>query len=122
MKKTVLVVDDSDSMRQLVTLALRRGGYDVVESSDGVEALSKLNGRKVHLIISDISMPNMDGVVFVRKVRELPDYKLTPVVMLTAGYQEFSRQEARELGVKAWMMKPFDQDKILDLVSRFAQT
>ncbi len=121
MTKTVLIVDDSASLRQLAGIVLRRAGYELIEAVDGDDALIKLNGRKVHLIISDINMPHMDGMTFVKKIRQLPDHKFAPIVMLTAGFHETSRQEARESGVKAWMEKPFDRDKLLNIVSRFVQ-
>lgn len=121
MSGTVLVVDDSDSIRQLVGIVLRGAGYNLIESCDGVDALSRLAQQKAQLIISDINMPNMNGIDFVRKVRELPHHNLTPVVMLTTDSSEALRQEARKLGVKAWMVKPFDRDKLLEMVSHFTR-
>ena len=121
MTKTVLIVDDSDSLRQIAGMVLKGAGYELIEACDGGDALAKLNGRKVHLILSDVDMPNMDGLTFVKKVKNLPDHKFTPIIMLSSGFLDASRQEAREAGVKAWMVKPFDRDELLDMVSRFVQ-
>lgn len=80
MDKTILIVDDSFSLRQTISMALKSVGYQVVEASDGQDALSKLDGRKYNLIISDVNMPNLDGLSFVRAVKQNPNYKFTPVV------------------------------------------
>lgn len=121
MSKTIMIVDDSTSLRKLAGILLRAAGYELIEACDGDDALSKLDGRKVHLIISDINMPNMDGMTFMKTVKNMPHYKFTPIVMLTSSYLESSRQEARKEGVKAWMVKPFARDRLLDIVSRFVQ-
>ncbi len=94
MAKTILIVDDSASVRQLVTVVLKGAGYDVIEGSDGKEALGRLDGKRVHLIISDVNMPNMDGISFVKAVKQLPSYKFTPIVMLTTESQEQKKREA----------------------------
>src|SRR3990167_7532617 len=120
MTKTVLIVDDSGSLRQLVSTVLSRAGYELIEAVDGGDALGKLKGRNVHLIISDVNMPNMDGLTFVKNVKSLTNHKFTPIVMLSSNSLDASRQEAREAGVKAWMAKPFSTGKLLDMVSRFA--
>ncbi|MBI5439106.1 MAG: response regulator [Nitrosomonadales bacterium] len=120
MTKTIMIVDDSASMRHVVDIALRGAGYEVIEACDGNDALSKLNGRKVNLIISDVNMPNMDGITFVKAVRNLPEHKFASIIMLTAGFLKSTREQAREAGVRAWMVKPFDKFQLLDMVSRFA--
>lgn len=120
MSKTIMIVDDSYSTRQLAGLVLGEQGYELLEACDGCDALAKLEGRKVHLIISDVNMPNMDGITFVKAVRNLPDHKFSPIIMLTTTFHEGARQIAREAGVKAWMVKPFDKYKLLEMVSRFA--
>lgn len=119
MTKTVLIVDDSDSLRQLVGIVLRKAGYELIEAVDGSDALGKLKGRNVHLIISDVNMPNMDGITFVKNVKNLMNHKFTPIVMLSSTPPDTSRQVVREAGVKAWMMKPFGTSQLLDMVSRF---
>jgi len=118
MAKTILIVDDSASIRQVVSIALKGAGYDVIEGRDGLDALSKLTGQKVHLIISDVNMPNMDGITFVKEVKKLPDYKFTPIIMLTTESQEGKKQEGQAAGAKAWVVKPFQPAQMLTAVSK----
>lgn len=118
MAKNVLVVDDSSSVRQVVGIALKSAGYDVIEASDGKDALNKLNGQKVHLIISDVNMPNMDGITFVKEVKKLPNYKFTPIIMLTTESQESKKMEGQAAGAKAWVVKPFQPAQMLAAVSK----
>ncbi|AZF10406.1 Chemotaxis regulator [Pseudomonas sp. R2-37-08W] len=118
MAKNVLVVDDSSSVRQVVGIALKSAGYDVIEASDGRDALSKLNGQKVHLIISDVNMPNMDGITFVKEVKKLANYKFTPIIMLTTESQESKKAEGQAAGAKAWVVKPFQPAQMLAAVSK----
>ena len=117
MAKTILIVDDSASIRQVVSIALKGAGYDVIEGCDGRDALSKLTGQKVHLIISDVNMPNMDGITFVKEVKKLPNYKFTPIIMLTTESQEAKKQEGQAAGAKAWVVKPFQPPQMLSAVS-----
>jgi len=118
MSKTILVVDDSASLRQVVGIALKGAGYDVVEASDGKDALSKLDGRKIHLIVSDVNMPNMDGISFVKAAKQLPAYKFTPVIMLTTEAGEAMKQQGQAAGAKAWVVKPFQPAQMLAAVSK----
>lgn len=118
MAKTIMVVDDSASLRQVVSIALRGAGYDVVEGSDGKDALSKLTGQKVHLIISDVNMPNMDGITFVKEVKKHPNYKFTPIIMLTTESDENKKREGQTAGAKAWVVKPFKPEQMLVAVQR----
>ncbi|MCX7200435.1 MAG: response regulator [Proteobacteria bacterium] len=118
MAKTIMVVDDSASMRQVVGIALRAAGYEVLEGCDGKDALARLDGRKVHLIISDVNMPNMDGIAFLKEVKKHPGYRFTPVIMLTTESQASKMDEGRAAGAKAWMVKPFQPAQILDAVSK----
>lgn len=117
-KKNILIVDDSASVRQVVSITLRQAGYDVLEGHDGKDALNKLTGQKVHLIISDVNMPNMDGISLVRAVKQLPTYKFTPIVMLTTESQEAKKREGQEAGAKAWIVKPFKPDQLLGVVQK----
>ncbi len=117
MGKTILVVDDSASVRQVVGIALRGAGYDVIEGCDGKDALTKLDGRKVNLIITDVNMPNMDGITFVKTVKTLPAYRFTPIIMLTTESQESKKAEGRAAGAKAWVVKPFQPAQMLAAVS-----
>ncbi|GGP27171.1 response regulator [Silvimonas amylolytica] len=118
MAKTILIVDDSFSLRQTLGIALKGAGYDVVEAVDGKDALAKLDGRKFNLIISDVNMPNMDGISFVKAAKLLPAYKFTPIIMLTTEGDEAKKAEGRAAGVRAWVIKPFQPPVLLDAVSK----
>lgn len=118
MGKTILVVDDSASLRQVVAIALKSAGYDVLEACDGRDALTKLDGRKVNLIISDVNMPNLDGIGLVREVKKHPTYRFTPIVMLTTENQDGKKEEGRSAGAKAWVVKPFRPEQMLAAVSK----
>lgn len=118
MAKTVLIVDDSISMRQVVRMALCSAGYEVIEAEDGRAALQKLNGKKIHLIISDVNMPNMDGISFVKEVKASPNYRFTPIIMLTTESQEEKKQQGKSAGAKAWVVKPFRPEQLLTAVSK----
>ena len=118
MAKTILIVDDSVSFRQVVSLALSGAGYDVIQACDGKDALSKLDGRKLNLIVSDVNMPVMDGLCFVRASKQLPAYKFTPIIMLTTEAGEDKKAEGKAAGVRAWVVKPFQPPVLLDAVSK----
>ncbi|MBH2016552.1 MAG: response regulator [Burkholderiales bacterium] len=118
MSKTILIVDDSSSLRTVVKLALSRAGYEVIEAGDGEEALTKLDGRKINLIVSDVNMPRMDGITFLTQVKANPRYKFTPVVMLTTEGQDATKERGRAAGAKAWIVKPFNPPVLLDAVSK----
>jgi two-component system chemotaxis response regulator CheY len=118
MAKTILIVDDSSSLRQVVSITLKGAGYDVIEGCDGRDALSKLNGQKIHLIISDVNMPNMDGITFVSEAKKLAAYKFTPVIMLTTEAGEAKKQAGQAAGAKAWVVKPFQPAQMLNAVSK----
>ncbi|MBD1550754.1 response regulator [Pseudomonas typographi] len=118
MAKSILVVDDSASIRQVVGIALKNQGYDVTEACDGKDALAKLSGQKVHLVISDVNMPNMDGITFLKELKKLPAYKFTPVIMLTTESQESRKQEGQAAGARAWVVKPFQPAQMLAAVAK----
>ncbi|MDB6087475.1 MAG: chemotaxis protein CheY [Gammaproteobacteria bacterium] len=118
MAKRILVVDDSSSVRTVARMALREHGYDVIEASNGKEALEKLNGERVHLVISDVNMPTMDGITFLKEVKRHPNYKFTPVIMLTTEAGEDKKQEGRAAGAKAWITKPFQPQLLVDAVAK----
>lgn len=117
MSKTILIVDDSASIRQVVSIALTGAGYSVIEASNGKEGLSKLDGQKINLIISDVNMPVMDGITMVKEVKKLPKYKFTPIVMLTTEGSEDKKQQGKDAGAKAWIVKPFQPPQLLQAVS-----
>ncbi len=118
MAKTILIVDDSASMREVVGIALKSAGYTVIEGRDGQDALGKLTGLKVHLIISDVNMPVMDGISFVKAVKQLPSYKYTPIIMLTTESEEGKKRQGQEAGAKAWVVKPFRPEHLLVAVQK----
>ena len=118
MSKTVLVVDDSTSLRQVVGMTLKSQGFEVIEGCDGKDALTKLDGRKVHLIVSDLNMPNMDGLTFVREVKKMAAYKFVPIIMLTTESDDKLNSEWQAAGLKAWMVKPFKPDTLLAAVQK----
>ena len=119
MAKTILIVDDSSSLRTVVRMALVRANYEVLEAADGVQALAQLDtAAKVHLIVSDVNMPNMDGIAFVKQVKQHPRHKFTPVIMLTTEGQDAKKEQGRAAGAKAWIVKPFNPPQLLDAVSK----
>ncbi len=118
MGKTILIVDDSASVRQVVGIALRGAGYTVIEGVDGKDALTKLNGQKIHLIISDVNMPNMDGITFVTEAKKLAAYKFTPVIMLTTESSDDKKRAGQAAGAKAWVVKPFQPPQMLAAVAK----
>ena len=116
--KTIMVVDDSASIRMVVGIALRRAGYEVIEAQDGKDAIGKLTGQKVHLIISDVNMPVMDGITFVKNVKQMPSYRFTPIIMLTTESDESKKREGQAAGAKAWVVKPFKPEQMLGAVQK----
>jgi two-component system chemotaxis response regulator CheY len=118
MAKRILIVDDSTSVRTVAGIALREAGYEVIEASNGQEGLARLNGERIHLIISDVNMPVLDGIGFLKEVKRHPSYKFTPVIMLTTEAGEDKKQEGRAAGAKAWIVKPFQPNVMLDAVSK----
>lgn len=118
MAKTILIVDDSASIRQVVGITLKGAGYDVIEATDGQNALNKLTGQRVHLIISDVNMPVMDGITFLKQVKARPEYKFTPVIMLTTESAEAKKAQGQAAGAKAWVVKPFQPQQMLAAVAK----
>lgn len=118
MAKTIMVIDDSASIRQVVNLTLKKAGYEVVEACDGQDALNKLPAQKLNLIVCDVNMPNMDGITFLKSLKSAPSHKFTPVIMLTTESQESKKQEGKMAGAKAWVVKPFKPEQMLEAVSK----
>ena len=118
MAKTVMVVDDSISLRQVVSIALRGAGYAVVEACDGCDALKKLGSQRVNLVISDVNMPNMDGISFVKALKQDPQHRFTPVIMLTTEAEAAKKAEGQAAGAKAWVVKLFQPAQMLDAVKK----
>jgi two-component system chemotaxis response regulator CheY len=118
MAKTIMIIDDSVSLRQVVGIALSAAGYEVIEACDGQDALDKLTGVKINLMICDVNMPNMDGITFLKALREQPRYKFTPVIMLTTEAGEEKKREGQAAGARAWVVKPFKPEQLLFAVSK----
>ena len=118
MAKKILLVDDSASIRQVAGIALRRAGYETVEAANGKEALGLLDGNKLNLIISDVNMPVMNGIEFLKAVKQHPTSRFTPVVMLTTEAGDDLKAQGKAAGAKAWIVKPFQPQTLLDAVSK----
>ena len=116
--KIIMTVDDSASLRQMVSLVLRRDGYAIVEAVDGVDAMAKLRGQELDLILSDINMPGMDGLEFTRQTRALPQYKFVPIILLTTESHPEKKQQGKAAGATAWIVKPFSPDQLLAVVKK----
>ncbi len=119
MAKMFLVVDDSASMRQLLSFAIKDAGYDVLVAENGKDALTKLGGAKVDMVITDLNMPEMDGIEFIKQLRGMTDYRFAPIVMLTTESQEEKKQEGRRAGASGWIVKPFSPEQLLNVVRKF---
>lgn len=118
MSRTIMIVEDSATMRQMVGFTLRREGYDVIEAVDGLDAIGKINGTPIDMIITDLNMPNMDGIEFIRNVRQNPDFKFTPILMLTTDSQESKKMEGRAAGATGWIVKPFSPEHMMAVVRK----
>ena len=118
MAKTIMIIDDSASLRQVVGIALTSAGYDVLEACDGQDALDKLTGIKIHLMLCDVNMPNLDGISFLKALRQNSGYKFTPVIMLTTEAGEEKKREGQAAGARAWVVKPFKPEQLLLAVSK----
>lgn len=117
MAKTIMTVDDSASIRQMVSMTLKSAGFEVIEACDGQDALSKLKGD-VHMIITDLNMPNMDGVTLIKNVRAGATHKFIPIVMLTTESQAGKKQEGKAAGATGWIVKPFNPEQLLAVVNK----
>ncbi len=118
MSKLILAVDDSKTMRDMVSFTLKGAGFDVLEAEDGVDALGKVGGKNIDLVITDINMPNMDGITLVKELRSAPEFKSTPILILTTESDQNKRQEGRDAGATGWVVKPFDPDKLLQVINK----
>lgn len=114
----ILAADDSASMRQMVNFTLKGAGYDVTEAVDGVDALDKAKGQSFDLVLSDVNMPNMDGIELVKTLRGLADYKFTPILMLTTESGSDKKMAGKEAGATGWIVKPFNPEQLLSTVKR----
>ena len=115
---SILAVDDSASMRQMVSFTLKSAGYNVVEAVDGQDALEKANARDFDLVLTDQNMPRLDGIGLTKKLREHPKFKATPILILTTESSDEMKQAGRGAGATGWLVKPFDPAKLIDVIRR----
>lgn len=115
---SILAVDDSASMRQMVSFTLKGAGYDVVEAVDGVDALNKAKGKKFDCVVTDVNMPNKDGISLIKDLRGLPDYKFVPMLMLTTESGADKKQQGKAAGATGWIVKPFNPDQLLKTIQK----
>jgi len=115
-KKRVMAVDDSMTVRQVLQMTLEGAGYEVVEAVDGKDALDKLSDGKVDMLVTDLNMPNMDGVNLIRQVRQIPGNRFMPIIMLTTESQPEKKQEGKTAGASGWIVKPFRPEQLLAVV------
>jgi len=119
--KRILTVDDSASVRQMVSFTLRKADYEVVEAVDGKDGLAKVSSGKFDLIITDLNMPNMDGIQMMTAVRKLPGYAFTPILMLTTESQAEKKAAGRQAGATGWIVKPFNADQLITVIQKLVK-
>jgi len=118
MAKSILAVDDSASIRQMVGFTLKSSGYEVVEAVDGMDGLEKAKGKSFSLVLTDQNMPRMDGLTLIKNLRSLPQYKTVPILMLTTESSDAMKQQGRAVGATGWLVKPFDPQKLVEVVKK----
>jgi two-component system chemotaxis response regulator CheY len=119
--KAILVVDDSASMRQLVSFTVKDAGYEVCEAVNGKEGLTKITDKKMDMVITDLNMPEMDGIEFIKHLRGKAAYRFTPILMLTTESQEGKKQEGKQAGASGWIVKPFKPAELMELVNKLVR-
>ncbi|MFH0975501.1 MAG: response regulator [Spirochaetota bacterium] len=117
MKGNILVVDDSNAIRKAIRFILEKEGFTVTEASNGVDCLEKIN-PEINLVISDINMPEMDGIELLKRIRESGQYKFIPLIILTTVAQEEMKQKGKEMGATAWLIKPFKPEELLNIIKK----
>ncbi|MCK9604946.1 MAG: response regulator [Methylomonas sp.] len=115
---TILAVDDSASMRQMVSFTLKGAGYTVVEAVDGLDALNKAKSQAFDCVVTDVNMPNKDGISLIKELRALPNYKFIPMLMLTTESGMDKKQQGKEAGATGWIVKPFNPDQLLKTIKK----
>lgn len=118
MARTIMTVDDAATMRKLISFTLRGAGHDVLEAEDGMKALTILSGRDVDLVITDINMPNMNGIDLTRRLRSLPRHKSTPILIVTTESELSIKSQAKAAGATGWIVKPFQPDQLVAVVGK----
>ena len=116
--KTILALDDSPSVRQMVKMTLTSAGYAVVEACDGVDGLAKAKSNAIDMVVTDLNMPNMNGLAFIRAMRQIPAYKGVPIVFLTTESDAGVKQEAKAAGATGWITKPFKPDQLTTVAKK----
>ncbi len=115
---TILAVDDSASMRQMVSFTLKGAGFGVIEAVDGTDALAKAKANSVDLVLTDVNMPKMDGISLIKELRSLPNYKFTPMLLLTTESGVDKKSEGKSAGATGWIVKPFNPDQLLATIKK----
>ena len=118
MGKLIMTVDDSSSVRQMVSFTMKEAGYDVIEAADGKDAMGKINGSAVEIVITDLNMPKVDGIELIRWIRKESDHKFIPIIMLTTESQDTKKAEGKEAGATGWIIKPFKPDQLVSVVKK----
>ncbi len=118
MGKVIMTADDSASIRQMVTFTLEQAGYSVVEAVDGKDAVNKLSSTKVDMLVTDLNMPNMNGLELIKEIRSRNEYKFIPIIMLTTESQAEMKQEGKAVGATGWIVKPFQPEQLVGVVKK----
>ncbi len=118
MSKTIMVVDDSSSVRQMMSFTLENAGYEVVEAEDGRDALKKLGDSRINMIVTDLNMPNVNGFELIRSVRSKSKYKYIPIVVLTTEFHDAKKKESKDAGATGWITKPFKPDQLIGVIKK----
>jgi two-component system chemotaxis response regulator CheY len=118
MSKSILAVDDSGSLRQMVVFSLKAAGYQVTEAVDGVDALDKAKTQTFDLVLTDQNMPNMDGLTLIRSLRGIPEYARVPILMLTTEFSDEMKSKGKAAGANGWLVKPFDPQRLTEVVKK----
>jgi two-component system, chemotaxis family, chemotaxis protein CheY len=114
----IMAVDDSASMRRMVSFTLKSAGFEVIEAEDGVEAFNRAKDETVDLVVTDVNMPNLDGISLIRELRSLPSYKFVPILMLTTESSADKKQQGREAGATGWIVKPFNPERLIATINK----
>lgn len=118
MAKKIMTVDDSASVRQMVSFTLKNEGYDVSEAVDGLDAITKLENEPVDMVLTDLNMPNMDGIELIKKLRANPKFKFVPIIFLTTESQDEKKQEGKQAGATGWIVKPFKPEQLVGVIKK----
>lgn len=118
MSKSILVVDDSASIRQMVSFTLKSAGYEITEAVDGMDGLDKAKGKTFNLVLTDQNMPRMDGLTLIKSLRAMAQYKTTPILMLTTESSDAMKSQGKAAGATGWLVKPFDPQKLIEVVKK----